>query len=615
MNDTVDVVEQNELTMEQVVSNTTNNKKLCGSEIINNRDVVGNESVTASSGFNVKKDGNVELLSHVSSLNCFDSNDVGGDECYEVEQQHEHEHVEDVWDLDTSEKAYNTILELESTRISSGSGKHGEDGISKENVYLEGDDVIHDVGNRFASQSATRTRSKNAGNPSISVRQGCTGGVSISNAMQFKEDCEDVDRIDSALLSALNDPKERMGLLRLEKVLIDFMNDRSIMYMDVGGPNNSIVLKEGANAAETNRGRQTSFQRLCLHRLADRFNIVRESLPSPVNDDYYTTATATTPSLIRLVKMNDSKIPTRLLIDVDLSDDKNSDLENDHSMRSLTNSLSATSLNASTAASNVKQEKPRRKMKIMKRRSGDSQTSSSQTKTNQNKNKGKKLSEKEKAYAEARARIFNELEERRRAEADASPITESPIVPNRELNPSPSPSSARSDKSSNVDNEVYEVDDPDQKNISSKVTWRNRRQEENDPDFRRGNVVRAQQTSMSQGGVPYVHGVFNYMHPSQVLPTDSAHATNPNRSTAHYPPQHQVYYPPQVNSSNPYVQQQPYYPPQHNTTAQSQQYYAQHGSRSMQQPYHQMLYPNANTTAQSSKEKIVYSMDEFPPIG
>ena len=245
-------------------------------------------------------------------------------------------------------------------------------------AWCEGD-VINGPGGR--SQGATHTRSKNAVNPSISVRQGCTGGVSISNAMQFKDDCEDVDRIDSALLSALNDPKERMGLLRLEKVLIDFMNDRSVMYMDVGGPNNSIVLKEGSNVLETNRGRQTSFQRLCLHRLADRFNIVREALPSPI-DDYYTSVT--TPSLIRLVKMNDSKIPERLLIDVDLSNDKKCDLETDSSMRSLTNSLSAASLNAS-AASDVKQEKPRRKMKIMKRRSGDSQASSSQTKKNQSK--------------------------------------------------------------------------------------------------------------------------------------------------------------------------------------------------------------------------------------
>jgi len=335
-----------------------------------------------------------------------------------------------------------------------------------------------------------------------------------------------------------------------------------------------------------------------------------------------------------------------------------------NALTELTDSFSATSLNASggtaSGAGDVvlvgqKQEKPRRKMKIMKRRSGDNSGNNNDGKDrkNHNKNKGKKLSEKEKAYAEARARIFNELEEKRRAEgltANASSRTPPPVAPNKDGVPSPSPSSVKSDKSSNLDagsdlnpNLVYDVDadysdqQPPNKssasNVNSKVTWRNRRQEENDPDFRRGNVVRSvsQQSSastMMSQGVPYVtpHGVFvsppvqssgsNYMHHQTVLNSD--HPASYKQSTGAYP-QQQMYYPPQVNSSNPYVQQ-PYYP-----QTQQQQYYSQSSSsnsnqsaRAIRQPYHQTLYSsnaNNNSTDATRKENIVYSMEEFPPIG
>jgi len=657
--------------------------------------VAEKESVTASSGFSTSIDQDaglvgVESLSHISSLGCFEvesstyADDGGG--VKEVEsQQHQDSSP---WDIDTSEKVYLSVIRdtrapgnniPDSSRIFT--GKCVEDGISKEiySTYAPNIGVNNTTSRGRNNQGVVGNASLNA-----SVGQGFTGGISISNAMQFggveqQQDALDI-RIDSALLSALNDQKERMGLLRLEQVLLEFMNDRSIMFMDVGGPNNSTVLKEGTNTQsrgyqgeENNRGRQTSFQRLCLHRLADRFNIVREALPSPNCDDYYMGGSVT-PSLIRLVKMKDSMIPSKLLIDLDLSslDDKQHELRDadgssaslsKNALTELTDSFSASSLNTSggvgTNAGDMvlvgqKQEKPRRKMKIMKRRSGDGtgNNNDGKDKKNSNKNKGKKLSEKEKAYAEARARIFNELEEKRRAEgltANASSGSPPPAALNKDVASPPSPSSAKSDKSSNMDagsdpnsNLVYDVDpdysdqQPPNKNsasnVTSKVTWRNRRQEENDPDFRRGNVNRSvsQQSSastMMSQGVPYVtpHGVFvsppvqsaggNYMHPQTVLNTD--HPTSYKQPTAAYP-QQQMYYPPQVNSSNPYVQQ-PYYP-----QTQQQQYYPQSSSsnsnqsaRSTRQPYHQTLYSsNANNSTDATrKESIVYSMEEFPPIG
>merc|ERR1711862_343115 len=113
----------------------------------------------------------------------------------------------------------------------------------------------------------------------------------------------------------------------------------------------------------------------------------------------------------------------------------------DSSMRTLTDSFSASSLNATggsagdvvlVGSSGRKQaQEPRRKMKIMKRRSNEGgNTGNGKDKKNQGRgNKGKKLSEKEKAYAEAMARIFNELEERRRAEGLSSVNLSDTVIP------------------------------------------------------------------------------------------------------------------------------------------------------------------------------------------
>jgi len=243
------------------------------------------------------------------------------------------------------------------------------------------------INNQFSNQSTSGTspafsrmkfaagHQPNVNYPSSSLlKQPCSSNDAVGSNLQSSaanvnqsienSDGANVDRIDSALLSALCDQRERKGLLRLEQVLIDFMNERTTGYIEVGGPNNSIVtggqtggrLSAGASAlggggngggGDDSRGRQTSFQRLCLHRLADRFNIVRENATSSWSASPFfpqqTSATAVVeeqnspsancmspssavvPGLIRLVKVKSSRIPPHLLIDLDVSNYNYSD--------------------------------------------------------------------------------------------------------------------------------------------------------------------------------------------------------------------------------------------------------------------------------------------------
>ena len=67
-------------------------------------------------------------------------------------------------------------------------------------------------------------------------------------------------------------------------------------------------------------GRQTSFQRCCLHRLADRFGIVRET-----NEQ----------GMIRLVKVKESAIPSQLLIDLRPSDYEEKQQQSDSDTRTV----------------------------------------------------------------------------------------------------------------------------------------------------------------------------------------------------------------------------------------------------------------------------------------
>ncbi len=304
-------------------------------------------------------------------------------------------------------------------------------------------------------------------------------------------------QVDSALLSALRDKRERMALLRLEQTLIDFMNDRNCGYMEVGGHLNSIV-KRGASGGgngsnnnssnnlahlsssdgspnsknnewkdeldlangrsnanngmgimngymnmnmtnsmpvpDVNNGngpspamngmRQTSFQRLCLHRLADRFNIVREqgynvNMNNNAYNNYNNGNGYHNPGLIRLVKVKESRIPSIKLIDLEPSQ-YDPAVPQDRGVHGITDRLAGTNLQIGgggvAIAGNIgnssgKKSKKKEKVKIMKRSSNGSKNQDSEkekSSNSKNRRNRKKLSEKEKAYAEARARIFND---------------------------------------------------------------------------------------------------------------------------------------------------------------------------------------------------------------
>jgi SUZ domain len=282
--------------------------------------------------------------------------------------------------------------------------------------------------------------------------------TTVRESVAVEEDIE----IDSALLAGMCDAKERIALLRLETVLLDFMHCEA-SWLEVGGPynstvysdNNRLIVRNTDESATSLNGfpepvpgqRQTSFQKCILHKCADRFKIIRE------------------PGImlfgaLRLIKLSSSKIPTRLLKDLDPSEylnnanvyDSRQSYNTNHNyearqqqqyatptginnskvynvpeqqstatIASLNRSLGNVTVtetregtappvaNTNTGVTTGATMKPK-KMKIMKR--ADKPNASASIDSAQQKKFLRKhsseLSEKEKAYAEARARIFNE---------------------------------------------------------------------------------------------------------------------------------------------------------------------------------------------------------------
>ena len=439
-----------------------------------------------------------------------------------------------------------------------------------------------------------------------------------------------LEEVDSALLSALCDSREKKGLLRLERVLVDFMKERTLGYIEVGGPLNSIVVGGQSGGASNENGdrsgqmtgisqqfvpdmqyqqqqqqqrgiRQTSFQRLILHRLADRFNIVRENItnniaeagPNNVNSANGNmgyggnAAGAYPPGLIRLVKVKESCIPSNLLIDIDQSllvNYKNprarggvggTNQKSEDSLRNITESFASSTMKETPSnGGSTSKAKSKKKMVIMKRNSSGSGSSSNLEGMNgQGKResrsrsglKGKKLSDREKAYEEARARIFgisestvsesnsscnvgekaessdaptaDSLQENatdlERCQSSFSSVNEDTSMisagtvenanPTREVNLTRSPSSQSERTSSSPDlqgdQQASTLDDSSrQPSLSSsnayvpaaatsgailKAVYRNRQQEENDPDFKRRSDVRPGYNTNAAPFVPY----------------------------------------------------------------------------------------------------------------
>jgi hypothetical protein len=291
--------------------------------------------------------------------------------------------------------------------------------------------------------------------------------------------------VDSALLSAMRDPKERLALLRCEQTMIGFIKQSDVQEIDIGGSYNAIIkgLLSGPPTRTDVVGRQTSFQRCWLHRLADRFGILRESM---------------SPEWIRCKKTHQSAMPRQLLCDLGPSDYSLMD-QDQQQQQTTTRAMSHLSINnsntttrsngGSNAAKGTKAVLLKRpnKMKIMKRQassntSGDSLQGDSNGVSNASK-KGS-LTDKEKAYAEARARIFNEANDNAATVATTTTTTQDNNTEAATVAP-PAP----------LEEDATSRPAPAAATMGgiSKVTWRNRQQEENDPDFRRGVVYSAQQ--------------------------------------------------------------------------------------------------------------------------
>ena len=373
------------------------------------------------------------------------------------------------------------------------------------------------------------------------------------SALQTISTAKDDKEIDSALISALRDNKERMALLRLEQNLIDFMNDKNCASMQVGGPFNTSIIKGaninmgycgedlthtldggnantnanatiqpkqsggvmngyGSNVDNIRAGRQTSFQRLCLHKLADRFNIDR---PKMNNRNGNGLTSSSTPH-IRLLKVEESRIPTVKLIDLDMTNYETSlnipqDRGNDESdagnaVKHISELLSGAQIDnngggGGGGGSNHKKSKKKEKVKIMKRspNSGDKNLKKNSD-ADKKKRRGKKLSEREKAYAEARARIFEDMNSNSGTDNGGDVESSTPPMRSTCSAVSGSPKLLTPDSSEHQEQErnsaeiVIERDDDDvnvpaavKSGAESKVLWRNRQQEASDPDFRRAH--------------------------------------------------------------------------------------------------------------------------------
>lgn len=541
-----------------------------------------------------------------------------------------------------------------------------------------------------------------------------TDGSATEISTAAVDEWNPLEEVDSALLTALCDAKERKALVRLESILVDFMKDPSLPSIDVGGAFNSIVVglrpqqqtaeeqtpttsasgggvttEEDATTttfvpsqsqgvqdllSQYQRGiRQTSFQRLILHRLADRFNIVREQInninpnPAPVtnsdrntgerglvdvganNNNYINNSWAPQQQqqqqnsyplgLIRLIKHEESCIPAHLLINLDLSllvnyknprarnfvpsNNNNNNNNAEEGMRTLSDNMNAASLDNAAGASMPGPKKPNKKMVIMKRNSSSNTAGSGEGSGNgkrEGRSRRKKLEDREKAYEEARARIFGKEEKKdtegiaedrgesaaaavqdnlsplnschssfSAEETNEAPPTDSEsadvsnggshIVPSqliskttpkiRSASPSPEPPPVNTVSGSVVETEGEQKQQGQSK---TKAVYRNRQQEENDPDFRRRSayVPAAAMGVTSSGhmsGVPYnmvnpyavnpysavpgQHVMMQqqpphfYPHPGQVTPQDP--------KSVHYPgyTQPRVFYPAQQPQQQP----------------------------------------------------------------
>ena len=329
--------------------------------------------------------------------------------------------------------------------------------------------------------------------------------------------------IDSALQSGLKDPRERVALLRLEQALLDFMTmDPPVGWMEVGGPANSLVLLPNRPPPAVPPGvYQSSFHRLLVHRLSDRFGIVREK-------------GMILEKSLRLVKVPGTKVPSTLLRDLDPASYAAPPTGDSAVTPSLimTNKASPTAIMGRSDSGVSGGGKPR-KLKIMKRQSSvplkSSSSSSSSNETNnassarpsRRVSSSSDLESRERAYAEARARIFSDGTQDGKSPAsltteqgDATSVPSGnnnaatdlvhAAVSRLSLSEASTGSSSNNNPTSPADAEAAT---PDQ----TRAVYRNRSEEAVDPDFQRNSgkfqsralaAVAFQQNRMYYGNTP-----------------------------------------------------------------------------------------------------------------
>lgn len=355
--------------------------------------------------------------------------------------------------------------------------------------------------------------------------------------------------IDSALCAGLKDPRERANLFRLEQCYIDFCNSTSL-WMDVGGAYNRMILMgPSASGEESARlqqpsnlpGHQTSFHRLLVHRLADRFFIRRESRGI---------------TCIRLFKCPETAIPAVLVQNLDPAiyypPEENSVTSN--SYPSINDSQAIDPSQAATSSLSEKQpsEKQPRKKVLMKKKTGNNvvlqrrphlNTQQSQSSDNSSEIKSKDcgnsadlMEARERAYAEARARIFNEGENTADAEgigetASATPLN---IADDGDVGVVESMTNLTIHNNLSQQRIADTAECPGEEGTPAmdadrKAVYRNRAEEAADPDFQRARTrAVVVQTPMSGPVAAYNNHFYPSMQLTGAHPGANLHESTPS---------------------------------------------------------------------------------------
>lgn len=275
------------------------------------------------------------------------------------------------------------------------------------------------------------------GVPPPSVQQ------SSNNSGQIYEEApREDDFIDPALSDTLQNPQERMNLLKFENKILHFVKSKE-RVLDVPPMSNS-------------------FHRLCVYRVAQRFlleHVYHDSAPPADNSA----------QSFMLVKTSATRIPTPLLIDIPLKED-------------ISNVKGSGNMPIGVVSGDGQSRGNEKKPVLMKR-----DTNKHRRQHKKKADAGKDASsDRDRAYAEARARIFADMEEG-----------------NSTTSTSPEPSTATTTTTSTSSEQSGSRKAAAVINTSEKkVTYRDRQAEMYDPDFvRRGPQSALSAPGYNNGGV------------------------------------------------------------------------------------------------------------------